>query len=57
MFQGDEKGDEKGKVKVRHVDLPIESRGYGLSQKEFDNALEREVRSLNENLCKPLNIH
>ena len=45
VFQGDEKGEDgKGKVKVRHIDLPIEMRGHGLSQKDLDNALEKEVK-------------
>lgn len=50
VFQGDEKGEDgKGKVKVRHIDLPIEIRGHGLSQKDLDNALEKEVINFIDN--------
>ena len=43
-FKGEEKAEEsKGKVKVRYVDLPIEIRSYGLSSKDLDAALEKEV--------------
>lgn len=46
MFQGDDKGEEKGKkkVSVRTVDLPIEANIYGLSLRDLDAAMEKEVK-------------
>ncbi|XP_008202915.1 heat shock 70 kDa protein 4L isoform X1 [Nasonia vitripennis] len=46
---GDEKGEDgKNKVKVRHIDLPIDIRGHGLTQKELDHALEKECKMVAE---------
>lgn len=46
MFQGDDKGEDakgKKKVPVRTIELPIEANVNGLSQRELDVALEKEV--------------
>lgn len=53
MLQADDSKEEgKSKVKIRHIDLPIDVRGYGLSQKDLDHALEMEVRYSRHNNCK-----
>lgn len=46
LFQGDDKGEEKGKKKVpvRTVDLPIEANVCGLSLRDLDAAMEKEVK-------------
>ncbi|KAJ8667135.1 hypothetical protein QAD02_008797 [Eretmocerus hayati] len=47
--EGDDKTEDgKSKVKVRHVDLPIDTKGYGLSQKDLDYALEKEFKMVAE---------
>ncbi|XP_014217744.1 heat shock 70 kDa protein 4L [Copidosoma floridanum] len=46
--ENDEKGDDNKKVKIRLVELPIEVRSYGMSQKDLDNALEREFKMISE---------
>lgn len=45
MFQGDDKSDDKGKKKVavRTIDLPIEANVCGLSLRDLDAAVEKEV--------------
>jgi hypothetical protein len=44
MLQGDDKAEEtKNKFKIRHVSLPINIRGYGLSQQKLDSLMEEEV--------------
>ncbi|CAL7936427.1 unnamed protein product [Xylocopa violacea] len=48
---GDDKNDEskgKKKVPVRTIDLPVEIRGYGLSQRDLDAALEKEAKMIAE---------
>ncbi|XP_058796639.1 heat shock 70 kDa protein 4 isoform X2 [Phymastichus coffea] len=47
--ESDEKADDgKGKVKVRHIDLPIDIHGYGLLQSDLDHALEKECKMVAE---------
>ncbi|XP_017796871.1 PREDICTED: 97 kDa heat shock protein isoform X2 [Habropoda laboriosa] len=49
--EGDDKSDEnkgKKKVPVRTVELPVEVRGSGLSQRDLDAALEKECKMVVE---------
>lgn len=45
LFQGDDKNEEKGKkkVSVRTIDLPIDANVCGLSLRDLDAAMEKEV--------------
>ncbi|XP_011497950.1 PREDICTED: heat shock 70 kDa protein 4 isoform X2 [Ceratosolen solmsi marchali] len=44
----DKAEDVKNKVKVRHISLPIDVCGYGLSQLDLDNATEKECKMVAE---------
>ena len=45
LFQGDDKNDDKSKKKIpiRTIDLPIEANVCGLSPRDLDAAVEKEV--------------
>lgn len=49
--ESDDKNDEnkgKKKVPIRTIDLPVEMREYGLSQRDFDAAVEKEAKMIAE---------
>lgn len=46
FLKGDDKNDEskgKKKIPIRTIDLPVDMCEYGLSQRDLDTALEKEV--------------
>ncbi|XP_043803060.1 heat shock 70 kDa protein 4 isoform X1 [Apis laboriosa] len=51
LSSSDDKNDEnkgKKKVPIRTIDLPVEMREYGLSQRDFDAAVEKEAKMIAE---------